>query len=325
MPVPELGRLRRIDDLRKFWEREDTDFTPWLAKPENIKLISEATDLDLEVVAEEKDVGPFRADILCRDTLSGHWVVVENQLEWTDHTHLGQIVTYAAGLDARAVVWISSRITPEHRAAIDWLNSIASAKVGFFALELELWAIEGYDKPAPHFTVVARPNDWQRAVAEAGEAAERSDLSDLRKSYVEYWTTFAALCMQRKTPFNMRKPGPYHNTDASIGRSGFTISPQLYPELKSICVSLTVRGDPQGTVFKAIMDQRSMIERDLGMTLEWDQKPGRAQNYITCAKDVTDVLDRSGWPSQQAWMADTMTAFHRVFQPIVRGLDIGDQ
>lgn len=322
MPTPALGRLRRIDDLRKYWEREDTDFTPWLAQPDNIKLISEATDLDLEVVAEEKDVGPFRADILCKDTLSGHWVVVENQLELTDHTHLGQIVTYAAGLDARAVVWISTKITAEHRTAIDWLNSIASAKVGFFALELELWAIEGYDKPAPHFTVVARPNDWQRAVAEAGEAAELGNLTDRTAGYLAYWTAFKAFSESRKLPFRMQKPRPDSYTHASIGRTNFTISPQLYPDRNRISVSLMVMGDATGKAFRALQQQSKIVEAGVGMALDWEFKDGRAQNYISTAKDFPNLMDRTGWDAQHAWLADTMATFHRVFRPVVKDLEL---
>ncbi|WP_200344911.1 hypothetical protein [Halochromatium glycolicum] len=99
MSTQQLGRLEKVD-LRDFWQSESGDFTPWLAIEENIELLSEAIGLELAVEAQEKDVGPFRADILCKDTADGHWVLIENQLERTDHTHLGQLLTYAAGLNA---------------------------------------------------------------------------------------------------------------------------------------------------------------------------------------------------------------------------------
>ena len=118
-----LGKLEKVS-LRDVWQKEDLDFTPWLAQEENIAILSETIGIELEVEGTEKDVGPFRADILCKDTVYGHWVLVENQLEKTDHTHLGQLLTYASGLNAVTIVWIAQRFTDEHRAALDWLNEI---------------------------------------------------------------------------------------------------------------------------------------------------------------------------------------------------------
>ena len=105
-----LGLLSKVD-LRSTWLREDTDFTPWLAQEISLAILGDAIGLDLVLEAQERDVGPFRADILCKDTASGNWVLIENQLEKTDHTHLGQLITYAAGLDAVTIVWISSKFT----------------------------------------------------------------------------------------------------------------------------------------------------------------------------------------------------------------------
>ena len=109
MTDQQLGRMERVD-LRVAWSTEDRDFTPWLARPENITLLGEALNIDLEIEAQEKEVGPFRADILCKDIVNGHWVLIENQLERTDHNHLGQLLTYAAGLDAVTIIWIAARL-----------------------------------------------------------------------------------------------------------------------------------------------------------------------------------------------------------------------
>ena len=110
-----LGRLEKLD-LRTYWKKEATDFTPWLAQDENIQLLSEITGIELEVQSQEAGVGPFSADILCKDTINDHFVLIENQLEKTDHTHLGQLLTYAAGLDAVTIIWIAQKFTEEHRA-----------------------------------------------------------------------------------------------------------------------------------------------------------------------------------------------------------------
>ena len=110
-----LGRLTRVD-LRDIWTSEASDFTPWLAREDNLAILGETLGIDLELEAQEKAVGPFRADILCKDIRSGTWVLVENQLERTDHSHLGQLLTYASGLEAVTIVWIAARFTEEHRS-----------------------------------------------------------------------------------------------------------------------------------------------------------------------------------------------------------------
>ena len=169
--MAKLERLIKVP-LREFWEGEASDFTPWLAEEENISLLGETIRVELEVEAQERNVGPFRADILCKDTATDDWVLIKNQLERTDHTYLGQLLTYAAGLEAVTVVWIAERFTDEHRAALDWLNEITAEGVSFFGLEIELWRI-GDSPRAPKFNVVSHPNDWTKTVF--AESTERLD------------------------------------------------------------------------------------------------------------------------------------------------------
>jgi hypothetical protein len=138
---PELGQL----EPRTLWTREAYDFTPWLA--DNLSLLGEALGLDLELAQIEPAVGAFNADITARDTGRDRHVIIENQLEPTDHGHLGQLITYAAGLDAAVIAWISPEIREEHRQAIDWLNRHTSEKIEFFAIALEVVRI-GDSKPA---------------------------------------------------------------------------------------------------------------------------------------------------------------------------------
>ena len=157
-----LGRLERVD-LRKEWKTEAQDFTPWLTQPENLAVLSQTLNMDLETAGQEESVGPFRADILCRSTDDDSWVLIENQLERTDHTHLGQLLTYAAGLKTVTIVWVAATFTDQHRAALDWLNEITDERFRFFGLEVELWRI-GNSPAAPKFNIVAKPNEWVRAV-----------------------------------------------------------------------------------------------------------------------------------------------------------------
>lgn len=185
MTLQQLGRLTRVD-LRNVWVTEAADFTPWLARPENLAILSETLGLTLELEAQEKTVGPFRADILCKDIGTDHWVLIENQLERTDHTHLGQLLTNASGLEAVTIIWIAERFTEEHRATLDWLNRITDNSFRFFGLEVELWRI-GDSPAAPKFNIVSKPNDWSHSVAQAARAIDESELSETRVTQREYW------------------------------------------------------------------------------------------------------------------------------------------
>ena len=169
MTKPPLGRLTQVD-LRTYWQREDTEFTPWLGQSENLDLLGAAIGKELERQAEEVNVGPFRADLLCKDTVTGDLVLVENQIERTDHGHLGQVLTYAAGLGAKPIVWIAREFQEEHRAALDWLNESTHDDIEFYGVQVELWRI-GDSTPAPRFDVVAHPNEWSREVREHARAA----------------------------------------------------------------------------------------------------------------------------------------------------------
>ncbi|MCA9423372.1 MAG: hypothetical protein KC592_20300, partial [Nitrospira sp.] len=163
MSITNLGRLQPVD-LRTIWGSEAGDFTPWLAQEENLALLGETIGLELELEGTEQHVGPFRADIVCKDTVTDAWVLIENQLERTDHSHLGQLLTYAAGLNAVTIVWIAERFTEEHRAALDWLNEITDESVNFFGLEIELWSINN-SPAAPKLNLVSSPNRWTKTVA----------------------------------------------------------------------------------------------------------------------------------------------------------------
>lgn len=152
-----LGTMTQITNLRDVWPNEATDFTPWLA--ENISLLSDVTGLSLEVIEQESPVGSFSLDVLAQDTDTDTYTVIENQLEDTNHDHLGKLLTYAAGKDAKNIIWIVKAAREEHKAAIEWLNNNTVDGVGFFLVEIQLWSVDG-SAPAPRFNVVEQPNDW---------------------------------------------------------------------------------------------------------------------------------------------------------------------
>lgn len=223
MAGEELGRLQRVD-LRDIWVSEAVDFTPWLARSENLEILAETLGLELELEAQEKSVGPFRADILCKDIGTGDWVLIENQLERTDHTHLGQLLTYASGLEAVTIVWIASRFTEEHRSTLDWLNKITDERFQFFGLEVELWRI-GESPAAPKFNVVSKPNDWSKSVAQAARSIDDASLSETQVTQREYWAAFHEALKSAQGPVSgNRKPQPQSWMSYSVGRTEFSLA-----------------------------------------------------------------------------------------------------
>ncbi len=316
--MAKLERLIKVP-LREFWNKEDKDFTPWLADDENIDLLGETIGIELEVEAQEKNVGAFRADILCKDTVTDNWVVIENQLEQTDHIHLGQLLTYAAGLDAVTVVWIAERFTDEHRAALDWLNEITGEGFSFFGLEIELWRI-GNSPMAPKFNVVSHSNDWTKTVSRISQ----TELTPAKQLYLEYWTGLRNLLEQRNGVIKPIKPWPRNWLGFGIGRSKFRLDASASVRDKWICVSLTLRGPDAKPHFHLLEGDRADIEEEIGAELDWEETEEREQNYIELSMYDTDLEDRQDWNRQHQWLCDNLEAFHKVFSPRVKVLDASD-
>lgn len=175
---PALAKLERVS-LREIWGDEAKNFTPWLATDEGLGLLGDVIGMDLELIEMEVGVGPYYADILARaagnDT---HKVVIENQLGKTDHDHLGKIITYAAGLGARTLVWVSDRFCDEHREALDFLNENTGEALEFYGLEIRALRI-GNSLPAPQFSVIASPNATTKAAREKIPATDRPSREQL--------------------------------------------------------------------------------------------------------------------------------------------------
>lgn len=317
---PGLGRLTKVD-LREVWATEASGFTPWLAREENIALLGDTIGLTLEVEAQEKNVGPFRADILCRDSTEeeDHWVLIENQLTRTDHSHLGQLLTYAAGLHAATIVWLAERFTDEHRAALDWLNEITGENFNFFGLEVELWKI-GNSPVAPKFNIVCQPNDWSRTISTVARAG-RGELSERRQWQFEYWTALRRLMEERGGLVKPTKPFPQHWQNFAIGRAYFHLTAIANARDRRISVYLVLKGDQAKEHFRLLERRREEIEREADTELEWCELPERKESQIRLSWSGCDPSDRSSWPEQHAWLFDNLQRFHRVFSPRVRELD----
>jgi len=315
-----LGRLARVE-LRDIWLSEAVDFTPWLAREENLALLGEALAIELELEAQEKAVGPFRADILCKDIGTGSWVLIENQLERTDHSHLGQLLTYASGLEAVTIVWIAAKFTEEHRSTLDWLNKITDDSFRFFGLEVELWRI-GDSPAAPKFNIVSKPNNWSRSVAHAARAIDESDLSPTRVKQLEYWTAFhAELDRAGGRISGARKPQAQSWMGYSIGRTGFHLGAVMLRPKRQVRAELYIAGDQAKALFAALQQQADEIKQELGYALVWEELPARRDSRVSIYLDDVDPEDEADWPRQHAWLAARLNDMHRVFANRVRFLE----
>jgi hypothetical protein len=312
-----LGQLEKVD-IRHVWSSEANDFTPWLAESQNIKLLGDTIGFDLEVEALEKDVGPFRADILCKDTATGHWVLIENQLERTDHCHLGQLITYAAGLKAVTIVWISSRFTDEHRAAVDWLNEITDSEFNFFGLEVEVWKI-GDSATAPKFNIVCAPNNWTQNVAQAKKSVEHGELTSAKQLQLEFWTSFRELVLDRETIIKPTKPLPQPWMGFSIGRTGFylvavasTQDGESTTGKHHLRVEFVMSDDYEKSYFAQVEVQKAAIESEFGGPIVWAQTAGKKQSKVFVKRSV-DLDDRGQWPAYHSWLLQNLEKFHSIF------------
>ena len=170
-----LGKIKRINDLRSVWQHETKDFSKWLAQECNLQQLSDAIGIDIVLEECESSVGSFNVDLYAIEEGTERRIIIENQLEDTNHDHLGKLITYASGKGAEVIVWIVKRARDEHRQAIEWLNQNTGVKIGFFLVEIELWQIDD-SAIAPQFNVVERPNDWAKQMNNVASLSETKQL-----------------------------------------------------------------------------------------------------------------------------------------------------
>jgi hypothetical protein len=297
-------------DLREVWTREADEFTPWLASEENIRLLGDTLGLDLEVQEQEAGVGPYRADILCKEVESDRVVVIENQIEATDHTHLGQLLTYAAGLQAAIVVWVAKSFTDEHRAALDWLNENSNGKIGFFGVEIEVWRIAD-SPPAPRFSIVAKPNTWATQMQAAVRA---SGLSERHQFRLKYWAALASYLKANGSSLRCGEPTRNTSIGAQCPVPGFRCGFQLSVKNRFIYVWLGTRKEENVHVLEQLKEkQLKAFERDLGAKTEWEEYPDRNRIWVYISQEA-DPADAQDWPRQHDWMNTMLHKLVTVFR-----------
>lgn len=304
-----VGKLSYVDDLRTIWKHEEKDFTPWLA--ENIYLLGEALGLDLEVISVEHDVGAFSLDILAKNTGNSGVIAIENQLEITDHCHLGQIMTYASGVDAKTVIWISKEIREEHRKAIDWLNQITNEDMEFFAIEIQLIKIDD-SQPAPFFKIKASPNDWSKEQKNKLKTSEA--ISEREQIYHNYFSGLLEAIRKEMPGFTNSKKVNYDSwKNFPTGNSGLQYSVSFRTGNRMSCELYIDSGSKEKNKvrFDDLLTYRDKIEDVLG-TLSWERLDDKNASRIAIYIDFTNESDMI------SWAIDHLKSFRECFKLYIK-------
>lgn len=311
-----LGKLERIS-LRKAWAHEAGEFTPWLAQADNLTLLAESLGLsELELVGTEHPVGDFKVDILCTD--DGGKVIIENQLAKTDHNHLGQILTYAAGVGARKVIWLAEAFRTEHVAALEFLNQHTTDELDFFAVEIELWRI-GDSPMAPSFNVVVKPNDWAKTGQQNAKAAATTTPTKQRQ--LKFWTGWQAWLHAKGSTLRTQKPLPQHWTNIALGRSGIHLAASVNSRENRVGMEVYIDHDNSKSMFKQLQAHQDEIDAALGVKLEWMELPDGHACRILQVRPESPLDGEEQWPVYFAWLEKAALSMSEVFRPLVKELN----
>jgi len=310
-----IGRIKKVS-LREVWKDEAKNFTSWLF--ENIEILGEELDMDLTPIEKEGKAGSFSVDIIAEDGM-GQKVVIENQLEKTNHEHLGKIITYLSNLDAKIAIWISSNPTNEHERAIEWLNEF-SPGVNFYLVKIEAYKI-GNSDPAPKFSIIAGPSEESEAIGE--EKKEYAKRHILRK---EFWTKLLEKARE-KTPLHSNvAPNIYSWVGAGAGKSGISYNYVITNKYGG-CEIYLDRGKEyeKPNINKIRFDQlykyKNQIEKKFKGKLNWERLDNARASRISIRFRGGGLSDKENWGKLQDKMIDTMIRLERAFKDSIRRLN----
>lgn len=305
--MEDLAALKKIN-IKEIWEHEARNFTPWLAN--NISALDNVLSMELELVQKEAPVGDFQIDLLAHDLTYDRLVVIENQFGVTDHQHLGKLLTYAAGRNAKAVVWISQQIRDEHRQAIDWLNQNTVEELEFFALELELLQIDD-SRPAYHFRLVAFPNGWQKKTRSIG----RKKIGERGTAYQSFFQKLIDELREKHHLTRAKRALPQNWCRFPTSTPGVSLAVS-FTEDNQISTEVYIgRGDALKN--KALFDQlfrlRSKIETQFGGKLDWQRMDEADACRIALYRDGSIEDDGKKLEEIAKWMIQSLSSLKKAF------------
>lgn len=302
-----LGKIKRITDLRSIWPHEANDFTKWLADEHNLAKLGDEIGIELELEERESSVGNFNVDLYAKEEGTGRKVIIENQLEETDHDHLGKLITYASGKGAEVVVWVVKRARDEHRQAIEWLNQHTDTDLGFFLVEIELWQIDD-SAIAPKFSVIERPNDWGKQMKSV------AGLNNTEQIQLAFWQKFND--KMNASPnftkhFKTRKAQPQHWYDISVGSSEYHLCFTASIQKKHMSCGIYIPDNKE--LFHLFEAHKADFEAQFGKDIEWvEASKARRINIF----EPFDVSDQEQWAKAYAWYLENAIKFKLIAKNI---------
>ncbi len=300
-----IGRFTKVP-LREIWKHEALDFTNWLALDENLELLADTLGLTLVSAQTEVSVGNFSVDILAEDD-NGDKIIIENQLEPTNHDHLGKLITYASGLGAETIVWVVSQAREEHAQAITWLNEKTNEDANFFLIEIEAWRIDD-SSPAPRFNVIAKPNEWAKTVKQSRSGT--NTISDLKLKQQEFFNKLREAGTEKsKYVKSWQTPRPQHWYNIKIGSSRAKLAALINSRDSYVGVELYVHEDKE--LFANLMMQKDQIESKLGFQLDWRELPDKKASRALI-KRKGDFEDEDFQSVLIEWMLETIDMMAKV-------------
>jgi len=308
-----LGKLAKVD-LRDIWKHEASDFSKWLAEKENLDLLSDEIGIDISLIQTEASVGKFNVDILAEEENTGRKIIIENQLELTNHDHLGKLITYASGFDAEIIIWIVKDVRDEHKQAIDWLNEHTDEKINLFSIKMELWQIG--DSPfAPKFQIISKPNDWAKAVK---KSATQSSLTETKLMQLDFWTKFREYANENNSSLRLRKPNPQHWYNISIGSSKAHLGLIIDTQNNQLRCELYIPNSKD--LFHKLEGCKDEINQRANCKLEWMPLEGKKASRIRtiCEADTTDI---DKWEQYYDWLIEKAQSFSKIFSVYLKNFD----
>lgn len=306
-----------IVPIRVAFRHEAYNFTAWLES--NIDALSERVGLELMVLEREKAVGSFKVDLFCEDRSSSAHVIIENQLEPSDHDHLGKLLTYLVNLEAKSAIWITPEVRPEHQRVIDWLNESTSADYSFYLVQIE--AVRIGDSPyAPLFTVLAAPDEQTREIG-----VTKKELADRHYQRLEFWKGLLNKSKGRTRLLSNISPSTNNYIGVSAGRPGFRIGYNVRMDDASVWLEINAKDTSDGNkaVLGELAAEKEAIERELGVSLLWESKPEQVRAFVYYYITNYGGLASPGtWDSLQEAMIDFMIRFEKVLRPRINQLHV---
>ena len=321
--MAEIATLKKIN-LRDVW-KDEGQFSDWL--PENLSRLGDELGMALERSEREKAVGPFSADIICADQISKFDLVMENQFTRTDHDHLGKMITYASGLQSQIIIWVAPRFRDEHRSAIDWLNDISGPETGFFGVVLEVFQISD-SAYAPHFDIVARPNDWQRQVKRSSSTSRGMPPNETALKLMSFWEDVRAYFEKRSDFMTEQSSVRVGNTKFDFTHYFPSTVPRHYLRAKfnrdimQFHVEIFLSGSRDRPEYsqdwlKHLMAVKDEIEEVAGAPLIWDNPEQNVEMSIRYKPETANIDDTTARTELLARIYDDVHCLDRAFRPHV--------